>query len=104
MKIAVIGANGKAGSLIVKEAIGRGHQVTAIVRDAAKVTEPKAKVLEKDVFQLTYSDIADNDVIIDAFAAWTPDTLVQHQTSLKHLTDILKGKPNRLLVVGARGR
>lgn len=37
MKIAVIGAGGKAGSEIVKEALDRGHEVTAIVRSAAKL-------------------------------------------------------------------
>lgn len=31
MKIGIIGATGKAGSLIVKEASERGHDVTAIV-------------------------------------------------------------------------
>ncbi len=102
MKIAVIGANGKAGSLIVKEALSRGHEVTAIVRDAAKATEP-GKVLAKDLFALTYEDVKGNDVIIDAFGAWTPETLGQHQTSLKYLADLLAGKPNRLLVVGGAG-
>lgn len=53
MKIAVIGATGKAGSLILKEAAARGHEVTAVVRDAGKVTEPKAKILCKDLFALT---------------------------------------------------
>lgn len=103
MRIAIIGASGKAGSLLMKEALGRGHEVTAIVRDRAKVTEPKAKVLAKDIFALTYDDLKDNDVVIDAFGAWTPDTLVLHQTSLKHLADLLSGKPNRLLVVGGAG-
>lgn len=32
MKIAVVCANGKAGKLIVKEAVDRGLDVTAIVR------------------------------------------------------------------------
>ena len=32
MKIAVIGANGKAGTLVVREATERGHEVTAIMR------------------------------------------------------------------------
>ena len=36
MKIAVIGANGKAGRLIAYEAYRRGHEVTAIVRDAGR--------------------------------------------------------------------
>lgn len=103
MKIAVIGANGKSGSLIVKEALSRGHDVTAIVRKADAKVDPKANVLVKDLFQLTYDDLKPFDVIIDAFAAWTPETLPQHQTSLKHLTDILSGKLNRLLVVGGAG-
>ena len=37
MKLAVIGANGKAGRLIVQEAIDRGHEVTAIVRNRDKL-------------------------------------------------------------------
>lgn len=103
MKIAVIGASGKSGSLIVKEAIARGHDVTAIVRNPNAHVDPKAKILVKDLFDLTYEDLKPFDVIIDAFAAWTPETLPQHQTSLKHLTDILSSKPNRLLVVGGAG-
>ena len=39
MKIGVIGATGKAGSKIVREAKLRRHEVTAIVRDRAKLTE-----------------------------------------------------------------
>ena len=103
MKIAVIGANGKSGSLIVKEALSRGHAVTAIVRKADAKVDPKADVLVKDLFDLTYDDLKPFDVIVDAFAAWTPESLPLHQTSLKHLTDILSGKPNRLLVVGGAG-
>ncbi len=47
MKIGIIGATGKAGSRILKEALDRGHEVTAIVRNAAKITEENVKVLEK---------------------------------------------------------
>lgn len=100
MKIAVIGATGKQGRLLVKEAIARGHTVTAVVREGVKVNEPTAKVVVKDLFALTYEDIKDNDVLIDAFAVWEPELLVQHQTSLKHLADMLSGKKIRLLVVG----
>lgn len=103
MKIAVVGATGKSGRLIVKEALDRGHEVTAVVRNAGNVNEPEVKMLEKDLFELTYEDIEDNDVIVDAFGEWTEDALSLHQTSLKHLADILSGKPNRLLVVGGAG-
>lgn len=101
MKIAVIGANGKAGKLIVKEAVNRGLNVTAVVRgDNATAAQ---EVLKKDLFDLTAADLKGFDVVIDAFGAWTEDTLPQHSTSLKHLCDILSGTDTRLLVVGGAG-
>ena len=102
MKIAVVCAAGKEGTLLVKEALQRGHEVTAIVRDGTRI--PKAShALVKDLFDLTYDDLKGNDVVIDAFGAWTEDVLPQHSTSLKHLCDILSGTDIRLLVVGGAG-
>ena len=101
MKIAVICANGKEGKLIVEEAITKGADVTAVVRgeNQSKAT----KVIQKDLFDLTVTDLEDFDVVIDAFGAWTPETLPQHSTSLKHLCDLVSGKETRLLVVGGAG-
>ena len=101
MKIAVIGANGKAGKLIVKEAIEKGLDVTAVVR--GNNSSNAKKVIQKDLFDLTASDLENFDVVIDAFGAWTPETLPQHSTSLKHLCDLLSGTKIRLLVVGGAG-
>lgn len=101
MKIAVVCANGKAGKLIVKEAVERGADVTAIVRGENKSVADN--VINKDLFDLTYEDLKDFDIVIDAFGAWTPETLPLHGTSLKHLCDILSGKNIRLLVVGGAG-
>lgn len=101
MKIAVICANGKAGKLIVKEAMSRNLDVTAVVRGENK-TEAR-KVIIKDLFDLTASDLNEFDVVIDTFGAWTEETLPLHSTSLKHLCDILSGTDTRLLVVGGAG-
>lgn len=101
MKIAVICANGKAGKLIVKEALDRKLDVTAVVRGENK-TEA-SQVITKDLFDLTAADLKGFDVVIDAFGAWTEDTLPLHSTSLKHLCDILSGTDTRLLVVGGAG-
>jgi len=103
MKIAVIGANGKSGSLIAKEAVARGHEVTGIVRDDNKEVPAQAKKVAKDIFDLSYDDLAEYDAIVDAFGVWAEEDLPRHKTSLKHLADILSGKPNRLLVVGGAG-
>ena len=48
-------------------------------------------------------DLEGFDVVVDAFGAWTPETLPQHSTSLKHLCDLVSGKETRLLVVGGAG-
>ncbi len=101
MKIAVVCANGKAGKLIVREAVDRGLDVTAVVR--GENHSAAAKVIRKDLFDLTASDLNGFDVIVDAFGAWTPETLPQHGTTLKHLCDLLSGKETRLLVVGGAG-
>ena len=101
MKIAVVCANGKAGKLIVQEAMERGLDVTAVVRGENRTVAKQ--VIKKDLFDLTADDLKDFDVVIDAFGAWTPETLPQHSTSLKHLCDILSGSSIRLLVVGGAG-
>ena len=101
MKIAVICANGKAGKAIVKEAVEQGLDVTAVVRGENQSVASKAVL--KDLFDLTKEDLRDFDAVIDAFGAWTPDTLPMHSTSLKHLCDILSGTNVRLLVVGGAG-
>lgn len=103
MKIAIIGANGKAGRLLVREAIKRGHEVLAVVKTNYDNVDPQATILLKDLFDLKYADIHDCEAVIDAFGAWEPETLPLHTTSLMHLADILSGKNNRLLVVGSAG-
>lgn len=101
MKMAVVCANGKAGKLIVKEAVERDLDVTAIVRGENRSAAKKALV--KDLFDLKSADLKGFDVVVDAFGAWTPETLPLHSASLKHLCDILSGTYTRLLVVGGAG-
>lgn len=101
MKIAVVCANGKAGKLIVKEAVDRGHDVTAVVRGENQTVAQHT--LAKDLFDLTSEDLAGFDAVVDALGAWTPETLSEHSTSLAHLCDILSGTETRLLVVGGAG-
>lgn len=101
MKIAVVCANGKAGLLIVREAVERGLDVTAVVRSENQ--SAAQQVIQKDLFHLTASDLTGFDVVIDAFGTWTLETLPQHSTSLNHLCNILSGQDTRLLVVGGAG-
>lgn len=101
MKVAVAAANGKAGRLIVQEALSREMDVTAITRSENKTAAKKS--LQKDINDLTKEDLADFDVVIDAAGAWTPETVHIIPDAAKHLADLLKGTDTRLVVVGGAG-
>lgn len=101
MKVAVVCANGRVGTLVVKEALNRGLDVTAVVREDNKTAAKN--VIKKDLFDLTAADLDGFDVVVDAFGAWKEEELPNHTKSLMHLCDILSGKKTRLVVVGGAG-
>lgn len=101
MKIAVVCANGNTGKLIAKEAVDRGHDVTAIVRGGNKSAAQHEVV--RDVFDITADDLAGFDAVVDAFGAWTPETIPGIPAAVKHLGGLLDGTDTRLLVVGGAG-
>lgn len=101
MKVAVVCANGRVGTLVVKEALNRGLDVTAVVREDNKTAAKN--VIKKDLFDLTAADLDGFDAVVDAFGAWKEEELPNHTKSLMHLCDILSGKKTRLVVVGGAG-
>lgn len=102
MKIGIIGATGKSGQKLTNEAIKRGLDVTAIVRDASKLTQ-SVQTIEKNILDLTTEDIQHFDVVINTFAAPLTDA-EQYRVIGKHLITIFKEVPTRLIVVGGAGR
>lgn len=102
MKIGIIGATGKAGQKLTQEALKRGLDVTAIVRDASKLTQ-SIQVIEKNILELTTEDIKPFDVIINTFAAPLTDA-EQYRVMGKHLIAIFNNVSTRLIVVGGAGR
>ncbi|MEB4855918.1 NAD(P)-dependent oxidoreductase [Priestia megaterium] len=101
MKIGVIGATGKAGQLIMEEAKQRGHEVTAIVRNASKLKN-QTNVIEKDIFVITSKDIEQFDAVVDAFNA-PPGSEQMHVESIQSLIKAFQGVQTRLAVVGGGG-
>jgi uncharacterized protein len=86
----------------VNEAVSRGHNVTAIVRNASKLQDRNTAVIEKNVFDLTADDLTTFDVVINAFGA--PLGEEQAHVDAGHaLIEALKGTRTRLLVVGGAG-
>lgn len=102
MKIGIIGATGKVGTKVLQEATRRGHEVTAIVRNAAKLNQSDVKVIEKDIFNLTTDDIKDLDVVVNAFGAPLGEEEA-HVEAGRALIALLKDVDTRAIIVGGAG-
>lgn len=98
-KIAIIGATGRAGSQILEEALRRGHSVTAIARNTAKIGQ-RAGVLTREVdvadSAALQAAVAGHDVVISAahFSTIPADAIID---------PVKKAGVKRLLVVGGAG-
>lgn len=102
MKIGIVGATGKSGSLILEEAVNRGHDVTAIVRNASKLINDNVKVIEKDVHDTTTEDFKGLDLVVNAFGAPLGEKDA-HVEAGRALINALAGTGTRLIVVGGAG-
>ncbi|MFT8363388.1 MAG: NAD(P)-dependent oxidoreductase [Sporolactobacillus sp.] len=102
MRIAIIGAAGKAGTAIAAESLKRGHQVSAIVRHPENLTQT-ISFIQKDLFNLERQDLAAFDVVVNA-VSMPPGQEENHVTAGRHLIHLLSGKSTpRLFVVGGAG-
>ncbi len=103
MKVAIIAANGKTGSLVLNECLKKGFEVTAFVRREGTVTNPKVNVVVKDIASLSSDDLNGFDAVVNCFGTWTSETLPLHKEYTAKLCDLLKETDTRLIVVGGAG-
>ena len=100
-KIAVVAANGKLGQLVVKEAIERDMDVTAVVRGGNRTETPKAIV--KDIASLEPEDLADFDAVISTYSNFSQESPTEYIVLTQHLCDCVADTPTHLIVVGGAG-
>ncbi len=107
MRITVFGAAGNVGSRVVAEALSRGHEVTAVVRDRARFNELHADANARAGDAGNVEDVAElsagQDAVISATrpASGRESELV---TTTKVLMDGLARTGVRLLFVGGAAR
>lgn len=107
--IALYGATGMIGQRILNEALSRGHNVVAIVRDVSKIppNTPRLTAKPGDVLKPESVAVAikGNDVVVSAYGPRGGDpkealtavrSLMEGVAAAKETT----GKPIRLIVVG----
>lgn len=106
MKVAVLGASGWIGSQIVEEAVTRGHQVIALVRNPSAIERQDVEVRQLDV--LAEQDFAQAlqgvDTVIASIggrAAGNHD--VVERSAAKLLEQLPNAGVKRLLWVGGAG-
>lgn len=107
MKIGIIGATGMAGQEIYREAVTRGEDTSAIVRDGAKARQmfgANAQIIEKDAFDLSAADLAGFDAIVDAFGT-SPEQADSHNDLVRQLVAAAPSSspdsPRLLFILGA---
>jgi uncharacterized protein len=109
MKIALIGATGFVGSTILKEALDRGIQVTAIARHPEKLqaqnnlTTAKSDVMDTNKLSQI---LKGNDVVISAYnPGWAnPDIYNEFLKGSQSIQDaVKKSGVKRYIVIGGAG-
>ena len=81
--------------------MGRGHDVTAIVR--GENGSGAEKTVVRDAMEIIKADLAGFDVVVDVAGAWTPETVHIVPDVANLLATLLKGTSTRLIVVGGAG-
>lgn len=68
MRLAIVGASGGTGRLLVDQALAAGHDVTALVREAARVpiTHSRLRVVESDVMRPATLRVDGHDAVLCA--------------------------------------
>jgi putative NADH-flavin reductase len=108
MRIAVFGANGIIGSVIVAEALERGHEVTAAVRAPEKVVQhhPRLQVVQAQINDVDSVEraVRRHDAVVDSVGGLGHENTRISIESMKPLTDgMRRAGVQRLLVVGTAG-
>ena len=107
MKVALYGATGKSGSRILKELVSRGHRVTAIVRNPAKLaqTGPGVDVRQDDLSDARKIAAAVDgaEAVISAYAPPQEDVDAIVGVTQRQVEALGQKANVRLVVVGGAG-
>jgi len=102
MKIAVIGASGNLGGRVARQALERGYEVTAIQRSEA-VSDERAGLMRKSLFDLTRDDLMDMDVVISTFGSgFKADPSINKDAFMKYI-ELLDGTDKHLIAIAGAG-
>ena len=108
MKLAIFGATGGTGTELVKQALERGHSVTAFVRSPAQLADKGEglTIVTGDIHNLTDVErsIQGQDAVICALGARDlKKTMIRTAGTVNIINAMKKNKVRRLSIVSAMG-
>lgn len=103
MKMMIIGANGRLGSILCREACDRGHKVTGVAQTGDVCDDRLAQFWIKDIFHLRREDVTEYEVVIYAWGNSFRTDPRSNRLVAEHLISICSKTPVRLLYVGGSG-
>jgi putative NADH-flavin reductase len=105
MKLTIFGANGKTGTSLVRQALEAGHEVTAVVRDPARLAVPPhdhLRVVTADVMDpvAIASAVSGADIVVSAVGPHgRAATTILRDSTRSIITAMKKSGASRLMTV-----
>lgn len=109
MKIVLFGASGTIGSSIAGEALARGHQITAVVRDPTRVglQHPALSVVAGDILDPSRvaAVVTGHDAVASAVGPRLPsdDPKLVVDAAQSLIDGLTRARVDRLVIVGGAG-
>jgi putative NADH-flavin reductase len=108
MKVVIFGATGQTGRLLMERALSNGQQVTAFVRDPArlKIRNESVRVAQGDVLDSASVDraVAGQEAVLVALGTATRGSLPILPQGIRHILDAMeKHGVKRIVVLSAAG-
>lgn len=105
MRIAVFGASGRTGRKVIEQALGRGHEVTAFVRDASRfgASQDRLEVVEGDARDpaAVAGAVRGSDAAISVLALGKAEDEPEHSGATRTVVEALEREGVRRIVLTA---
>ena len=107
MKVAIFGATGVIGKMILWELMDRGHEVTAVVRDPSKIEMVHERLRVEQGDLLNPDQVADfaagQEVVASAYGPKFGEEEEMLEVTRSLIEGVRRAKAGRLVVVGGAG-
>jgi putative NADH-flavin reductase len=107
MKLAIFGATGKTGQVLLQQALDDGHEITALVRDPSRLssTHPSLTTLSGSIYRAedVQSAIRGADVVLSALGARGLGKMDVYSKPLEVIVEAMRKEGVRRLIIITSG-